>query len=101
MVFHSTDLGIRGLGSDGKKPNFCYLGLCTKPSSGQGNTEVEREGIAVSPLKMFQLMLSSFDQAVKSIDNKVSFEGQTYRVPRKVNAPITMQVKGLNNKIDF
>ena len=103
----TSDLEIRGLDSDGKKPNFCYLRPRTQTSV-QRNREAARECIvnssfpqSISPKKMFQLMQSSFDRAVTKINHKVSFEGQSYRVTRKVGAPINVQVRGLNNDMNF
>ena len=103
--WRSNNLVITGLGTDEKKPNFCYMKDTRQGQSIEGDSIVDKPWLfgdpTISPLKMFQVLQSSVDRALTKMDNEVNYHGQIYRTTTQVNAPLTLKVVGQNNNMAF
>jgi len=103
-------LSIENLGCDDKKKNFAIIGACGNDVSEALRSVLtpwhycencDMTSWVVSPLKMQQVLLRAVDRTLGLMENTIHVKGQTFRITRQVNAPITLKVKGLNNSHQF
>ena len=97
---------LRQLGRHKGKENFCFLcagGPRGFPSSHRRPVRCRFcVGDCLSPLKMFNLLLSTVDKVLSRNRHMLEcHNGLQYRITRCVGAPVTLKVKGLNNDIEF